>query len=257
MLANCLADDLPAEEAGQPRPLRRPHCHQCGMALPVSRWSALGAWLTGRGRCSNCAAARGARAVWVEAGAALGGAALWLWAGGDLGRWAAAGVVAFIFLVITIIDIEHRLILWRVVWVSGVVLLALGGLSPDRGWSKTLIGGVVGYVLVALLFLLGQAYAWGVARLRGQPLDEIAFGGGDVNLAGLIGLAVGWSGVLVALLLGVLAAGVFSLGYIVFLVARRRYNPHIPIPYGPFLIAGALAIYLYGRELAGWWLAGR
>jgi leader peptidase (prepilin peptidase)/N-methyltransferase len=107
------------------------------------------------------------------------------------------------------------------------------------------------------LFLLGQGYALVQARLRGQPLDEVAFGGGDVNLAGLIGLAVGWSGVLLALFIGVVSAGLFSLGYVVIQLMRGRYNPHTPIPYGPFLVLGGLTIYWHGRDLAVWWLAGR
>lgn len=256
-VVNALADDLPPDESGARRPLRPPHCRACGLERPPEAWLALAAWLRGRGRCAYCAAPRGRRAPVVEAAAALGGAYLWLWADGDVGRFLAAGLVSAVFLLITVIDIEHRLILWRVVWVSAILLAVLGGLSPDRGWPKTLIGGVAGYALVALLFLFGQAYAVLQARLRGEPLDEVVFGGGDVNLAGLVGLAVGWTGVLVALFIAVVSAGLFSLGYLLVQVARRRYNPHTPIPYGPFLVAGALVVYLHGQDLAAWWLAGR
>jgi prepilin signal peptidase PulO-like enzyme (type II secretory pathway) len=59
----------------------------------------------------------------------------------------------------------------------------------------------------------------------------------------VVGLAVGWPGVLVALLLGIFAAGGFSLGYLVWMAARRRYSAFTPLPYGPFLILGALAVY--------------
>jgi leader peptidase (prepilin peptidase)/N-methyltransferase len=254
VVVNVLADDLPPDEAGQRRPLQRPHCQVCGLERPVETWLALAAWA---GRCPYCAAPRGWRAPLVEAAAALGCAYVWIWAEGDLGRFLAGALVYLIFLLITVIDIEHRLILWRVVWISAIALALLGGLSPDRGWQKTLVGGLVGYGLVALLFLLGQGYALVQARLRGQPLDEVAFGGGDVNLAGLIGLAVGWSGVLLALFIGVVSAGLFSLGYVVIQLMRGRYNPHTPIPYGPFLVLGGLTIYWHGRDLAVWWLAGR
>ena len=113
----------------------------------------------------------------------------------------------------------------------------------------------MGYGLVFGLFLLGQGYMWLVARWRGQPLDEIAFGGGDVNLAGLIGLALGWSGVLVALFVGILAGGLFSLGYIVVQLMRGKYNPHSAIPYGPFLVLGAMLVYLFGRTVLAPWAA--
>ena len=93
-----------------------------------------------------------------------------------------------------------------------------------------------------------------VARLRGQPLDEVAFGGGDVNLGAVVGLTVGWPGVLVALVIAILAGGVYSLGYVIVQLARRRYNPYAAIPYGPFLILGALTVDLFGRQLAAWYL---
>jgi leader peptidase (prepilin peptidase)/N-methyltransferase len=71
----------------------------------------------------------------------------------------------------------------------------------------------------------------------------VPFGFGDVNLAGLIGLAVGWPGVAVALVLGIFAAGAFSLAYLAWMAARRRYAAFTPFPYGPFLVLGALAVY--------------
>ncbi|MDW8328041.1 MAG: hypothetical protein RMK99_15880, partial [Anaerolineales bacterium] len=104
------------------------------------------------------------------------------------------------------------------------------------------------------MFLFGQAYMWVVARRRGRPLEEIAFGGGDVNLAGLVGLAVGWSGVLPAVIIGIFTAGMFSLGLLGVQLLRGRYNPHTPFAYGPFLVLGGMAVYLCGRSIAAWWL---
>jgi leader peptidase (prepilin peptidase)/N-methyltransferase len=256
-MLNALADQLPPTEEGPARPLHAPYCRTCGQTFPAAHWPALTHLLLTRGRCANCGAGRGWRAPLVEAISAGGAVFLWRWAGGEAGGFYAALIVSLIFLLITIIDIEHRLVLWRVVWVSAIVLLLLGGLSPDRGWQKTLIGGLVGYGIVWAMFLFGQAYMWFVARRRGQPLEEIAFGGGDVNLAGLVGLAVGWSGVLLAVFIGIFTAGVFSLGVLAVQLARRRYNPHTPFAYGPFLVLGAMAVYLYGRSIAEWWLGSR
>ena len=119
------------------------------------------------------------------------------------------------------------------------------------------VGGAAGYGIALAIFLLAELFARLLQRLRGQPLDEVAFGGGDVNLAGLVGLAVGWPGVILALTVTVLAGGVYSLGYIVVQVLRRRYVPYSALPYGPFLVLGALAIFFYGKELGAMWLAGR
>lgn len=245
---NVLADDLPPDEQGERGPLRPPHCQVCGHWFAPAHWLAVFHFLQGR-QCHHCGARRRWRSLIVELVSAIMFTGLWFWAQADVGRFYAAATVSTIFLLITIIDIEHRLILWRVVWVSALILLIIGIASPDRGWQKTLIGAVVGYGLVFGLFLLGQGYMWLVARWRGQPLDEIAFGGGDVNLAGLIGLALGWSGVLIALFVGILAGGLFSLGYITAQLVRGKYNPHSAIPYGPFLVLGAMLVYLFGRNL--------
>lgn len=151
------------------------------------------------------------------------------------------------FLLVIVIDYEHRLILFVVTIPAMVVLAVLGTLDPSRGPEKTLLGGLVGFVAVWALYLLGGLFAQLVWRLRNQPLEEVAFGFGDVMLAGIIGLAVGYPGITLALLFGVLAGGVFSLGFLLVMVLRRRYEAFVPIPYSPFLIFGGMIVYIAGR----------
>jgi leader peptidase (prepilin peptidase)/N-methyltransferase len=188
---------------------------------------------------------------------------LWWWATlgavgptDALGRFLAAAVIVTVFLLIAVIDVEHRLILRVVVVPAAAVVAFLGLLAPGRGAAKTLLGGLAGYAIVFGIYLLAQLYMALIARLRGRPLEEVAFGGGDVNLAAVVGFAVGWPGVLLALLIAIVAGGLYSLGLILFQIVRGRYSPHGVIPYGPFLILGALAIYLHGRDIAAWWLGG-
>jgi prepilin signal peptidase PulO-like enzyme (type II secretory pathway) len=157
-------------------------------------------------------------------------------------------LILSIFILITIIDIEHRLILHVVTGPSAILIGFLGVLDPERGFQKTLVGGVVGFGLVLGLYLLGGVFAQLIARLRGQVLDEVAFGFGDVTLAGVLGLSVGYPGILIALFLGILAAGEYSLVYILFMLIRRNYEAFVPIPYGPFLILGASIVYFGGRS---------
>jgi prepilin signal peptidase PulO-like enzyme (type II secretory pathway) len=157
--------------------------------------------------------------------------------------------VAFVFLLITIIDLEHRLILHSVVFPAAIVLGLMQALDPSRGVVKTLLGGLAGAGSFFVLYLLGEVFARLLARARGRSLDEVAFGFGDVTLAGLIGLIVGWPAVVLALLVGILTAGLFSLGYLLVMLARRRYTAFTPIPYGPFLILGASLVHFGGRGL--------
>ncbi len=177
------------------------------------------------------------------------GAAVWLVGRtSDPGALLAGAVVGFVFLLITVIDIEHRLIL-RVVALPGAAVVGLlGMLDPARGPVKTLAGGAVGFLLLWGMYLLGLAFSHWRSGKRGEASDEVAFGFGDVMLGGLIGLVVGWPGILLAVVFGILLAGAASLVYLVGMLALRRYTPLAAIPYGPFLILGASIVYYGGRS---------
>jgi len=123
---------------------------------------------------------------------------------------------------------EHKLILHVVTFPAAVLFIVLGLLNPQMSLGRVLLGGAVGFG--------GQDHAD----------DEVALGFGDVTLATIIGLAVGFPGVIEALLRGILAAGLFSIAYLVFMKIRRRYSAFTPIPYGPFLILGAWWVYFLG-----------
>jgi prepilin signal peptidase PulO-like enzyme (type II secretory pathway) len=237
ILINILADSLPR--------FRRPAwpaCAACGAQLPRAAWSGLLAWLAGRQACLYCGRRRGWRAPLVE----LGMAAICIWIAGrgaPAQQFWAGWLTVAIYLLIAIIDVEHRLIMHIVSLPAAVIMAVLGSQRPGQGPLNTLIGGAAGFAIVFGMFLLGEFFLRLIGRLRHQPVEEIAFGFGDVTLAAVIGLSVGWTAVVAAILLGVLAAGAFSLAYLGVMLARRRYVAFTPIPYGPFLILGALIVY--------------
>jgi len=239
ILVNLLSDCLPRD-----RKLRRIHCTSCTAPRPLRAWSGIVAWLTNRRRCQYCGVKMTIRAPVVELVMAIGAALIAL-CDASISIVLPRLFVLFVFALITVIDIEHRLILHIV---SGPAALAIGlmrSLDTNQGLTKTLLGGLAGFGAFLLLYFLGQLFASGMSKLRGSKIEEVAFGFGDVTLAGLIGLTVGWTGVIVALVLGILIAGIFSLLFIIVRLFRRRYTPFMPIPYGPFLILGAMLVY-YG-----------
>ncbi|MCQ4082265.1 A24 family peptidase [Streptomyces sp. RB6PN25] len=108
----------------------------------------------------------------------------------------------------------------------GVVALVPG---HEGSWTRALLGGVV----------LGAAYF--VLLL----INPSGLGFGDVKLAPTLGLALGWYG------WPVLFAGTFAgflLGAItgLILLAAGRANRKTPIPFGPFMLLGALGGVLLG-----------
>lgn len=181
---------------------------------------------------------------------ALAAFAAWLWwRSPSLAGFLPGFVVAAFYLLIVIVDLEHRLILHPVSLSAALVIGLIGLLDPSRGLAKTLWGGAAGLAIFLILYLFGEVIARVLAKLRRQAMTEVAFGFGDVMFAGVIGLTVGWPGVVLALFLGILAAGIFSLVYLLAMLARRRYTAFTPIPYGPFLALGASVVYFGGRAL--------
>ncbi len=205
-LADAFADSLPLG-----RQLRRPSCAGCGAPRRRRAWLAWVGVATGTWECAYCGRPGQTRHLLVELVAAVGAFLIFRGGLGPSGPWVAM-VVAWVFLVVVLIDLEHRLIPHALTLPAALVLGGISILDPSRGPVKTLAGGAAGFLMVWVLYLLGGLFAGWISRRRGEPLDEVAFGFGDVTLSGVIGLVVGWPGVVLALFIGILAAGGFQPG---------------------------------------------
>ena len=77
-------------------------------------------------------------------------------------------------------------------------------------------------------------------------------GFGDVKLAGVLGMYLGWLGwgaVVVGGFLGFLLGGVVGGG----LMLARKAGRKSAIPFGPFMVAGALIAVFVGPAIADWY----
>lgn len=239
IIVNLLADSLPH--------YRRPkgfHCASCGAQRSPLAWSGVISFLTGNRKCAYCGKVQEWRAPLVEVSLAVGAYLIYR-ANPTLTVFVPGLIVLFIYMLIIVIDIEHRLILHIVSGPSAVVVFLLSLFNPELELLETLVGGIAGFFSFLLLYFLGQLFGIVMGRMRGSQIDEVAFGFGDVTLAGVIGFTVGWPGVIAALILGIFLAGIFSFLYITVRIMLKRYSPFMPIPYGPFLIIGCLVVY-YG-----------
>lgn len=227
-LVNYLADVLPTQ-----RRIERPICTHCGTHQP---WAGYLFWPR---KCPNCGLNRGLRTWFIELVFVL--LTLWLWFDPPERIGFAIGLLLMIyFAIVVVIDIEHRLILHPVSITGALIGLVLG--TWLHGISATLIGGVAGFLIMFILYLGGTFFAQRVARQRGLPLEEVALGFGDVNLSGVLGLLIGWPGIVVGLTIAVIIGGFISLMYIIWMIINKRYQAFTPIPYGPFLIAGGIIL---------------
>lgn len=228
VLVNALADALPH--------VRRPgYCPVCG--APLSTPAALG---VGKfyGKCNH---PRGRRSLWLPFLGAVGAVGLWFYPT-RLGFWASWPILVY-FALIIVIDLEHHLILHVESAVGALLALGIG--VWRHGLVLTLVGGGVGWIVMWLLYRLGEWFALWVARRRGEVLEDGALGFGDVNLSGVIGLMLGWPGVVAGLVLAILLGGIFSGGYVLWMLVRRRYQAFTAIPYGPFLALATLWLLLW------------
>ncbi|WP_246142280.1 prepilin peptidase [Lacisediminihabitans profunda] len=232
-----------------------PHC-----SAPIRGYDNMPviSWLVLRGKCRDCQSPISARYPLVEAGTAVffTVVALWFWpnvaASGSVGTAAAvaAGLAfaAFLYLAavsvaLALIDIDTHTLPNRIVLPSflvGVVLLgAAAVLGSDVG---ALIRAAIGS---AALFLAYAAMAF--AYPGGMGL-------GDVKLAGVLGLFLGylgWGQLVVGAFGAFIIGGVFALGLVIF----RRANRKTGIPFGPWMLAGAWLGALVGAPISLGYLA--
>jgi len=165
----------------------------------------------------------------------------WLWQNpspklGFLLSW----LICLYFGVVVVIDLEHRLIL-HVVSLAGAILGFWAGWE-QRGVLPTLFGGVAGFGMMYVIYLGGIGFLRLLSRKRQYGEIDEALGFGDVMLAGVTGLLLGWPGIVVGLALAVFLAGVVSLILLAALALRRQYRPGATIAYGPYIVASAFIL---------------
>jgi leader peptidase (prepilin peptidase) / N-methyltransferase len=143
----------------------------------------------------------------------------------------SAGLVA-----LTVIDLRDQLLPRRLILAVGILVAALLAVAA--------VGTGAGAALVRAGLSAAGAYLVFFAL---RVVNPRALGGGDVNLAALLGLALGWYSVrtvLLGLAAGMVLAALFALGAL----AARRVRTDSALSYGPFLIAGAVLILLVAPD---------
>jgi len=209
------------------------HCGACGRRLAAAEMVPVWSYLALRGRCRTCGAAIGVRTLGVELITGL----LFVLAAARISALSLAewGTLLFtsaslaVLVVVTVTDLEHGLILNRVI-LPAIGLGLIGALLV--GWPSLLArlgGGLLGAgVIVLIIVLVPRGMGWG-----------------DVRLAGFVGLTTGLRGILFALFVAFVSGGLVA-GALLTAGIRRRGDT---IPLGPFLAVGGGAALLYGDEM--------
>jgi leader peptidase (prepilin peptidase)/N-methyltransferase len=247
---NVCIDRLPA---GESLLFPTSHCASCHHRLAIKDLVPVFSYLWLRGRCRYCSAPIPRRLLWVEVGTgALFGYLYW-----HYGLSIELAVITFyccLFITLMVIDLEHGLILnkivypaalvaiiisiflppSRLIYPSGVVPLPVSDFLPQLGIVQAAIGGGIGLGLFLLIVLIFKG----------------GMGWGDVKMTALIGLVTGFPLIFVALFLAVILGGLVA-GTLLLLKIRKRKEG---IPFGPSLSLATIVTLLYGSNILNWYL---
>jgi len=219
-------------------------CPRCGHAIRARDNVPVLSWLILRGRCRDCGEPISVRYPLVEGGTgAMFGLAAWHFGV----SWALPAYLylAAVSVALALIDIDTHRLPNAIVLPSypvGIALLSLASWNPGGAgdWPALVRALVGGGALYAAYFLLMAVYPPGM-------------GFGDVKVAGLCGLFLGWVGwgaLVVGWFAAFLLGGVFSIGLLVAGRAGRKSG----IPFGPWILLGAAVGIVVGQPVWEWYL---
>lgn len=142
-------------------------------------------------------------------------------------------IVALLFIsllmIIFVSDYNYMLIPNKILLFFLPIFIIARILIPLDPWYDAVVGAVVGYVLLAIIILVSNG----------------GMGAGDMKLFGVMGFVLGWKNVLLTFFLAALFGAV--IGGILMLAKKVKRGE--PIPFGPFIVLGAIISYFYGDKL--------
>lgn len=216
------------------------HCPGCDNKIANRDNVPVISWLLLRGHCRNCGTAISPRYPAIEIFTAVLFAAV----GARFAHsWALPAylVLAGALVALSVIDLEHYILPSRILYpVDGaaVVLLAAASAAQHEwgAFGRAALGGLVAFAVFYVIHVVSP---------RGM-------GFGDVRLAFLLGLCLGWLG------WGEVAGGLFA-GFLygalvgMALIAVKSRSRRQQIPFGPFLAAGTMTFVLFGVPIVDWY----
>ncbi len=211
----------------------RSHCSYCGHTLSMLEIIPVLSYMFVRGKCRCCKASISPLYPIFELLTGI----LFVLCPVILG-WEAELFVAWtvisLMMIITVSDIQYMIIPDKVLLFFGSLLLVERIFIQLDPWWDSLLGAVVGFVLLYVISVVSKG----------------AMGGGDIKLFAVIGLVLGAELILLTFFLSTLfgTAG----GLIGMFTGKVKKNK--PIPFGPFIVIGTLISYFYGNSLINWYL---
>ena len=211
----------------------RSTCPHCGHKISAWENIPIISYLVLRGRCSRCHARISPRYPIIEALTALmSGFVAWHYGYGFVAF--AALIFVWSLIALAVIDLNTQLlpddITLPLLWIGLLVNINQGFTDIQAA----VIGAIAGYLSLWSIY-------WCFKLITGKE----GMGYGDFKLLAAIGAWLGWSMLPVVILLSSLVGALVGIG----LILAAKLNRNIPIPFGPYLVGGALIALFWGEEL--------
>jgi leader peptidase (prepilin peptidase) / N-methyltransferase len=216
-------------------------CPKCGHKLGLTENIPILGWLMLRGRCRHCHTSISARYPLVETFTAL----MWLatfWRFGA--TWQTGGYCLLLAWLIALAAIDlDTMTLPNPLTSSGLVLGIV--FQTFLGYQETqTAAGAVQYFMGSIGGMVLGIWIYDIIQIVGTLLlGQLAQGGGDAKLMGMVGAWLGWSGVLLTGGMASLVGSAVMGGAVLLGSGRRKF------PLGPFLAAGAVVSLFAGDKI--------
>jgi leader peptidase (prepilin peptidase) / N-methyltransferase len=213
------------------------HCPKCSHPIAWYDNIPILSYFTLTGRCRHCTGRIPFRYPLVEILNASGYIGL-LWVFGPSWVTVAYWLFYSALLVVAGTDLSHKIIPNAVTFPGIIVGIVCAATILPIGFLDSLLGILVGGGILWLL-------AWASPYLFGKE----GMGGGDIKLLGMIGAFLGWKPAVMTIMVGSLLGSLVGITLIAAQVIKREDY----IPFGPFLVCGALVALFFGQSILDWY----
>lgn len=213
------------------------HCPRC--AQPIAWYDNIPilSYLALAGRCRYCTAHISYRYPLIEFLNAAGYVGV-VWIFGPNAIAVTYGLLYSALLVAAGTDLSHKIIPNALTFPGIIVGLVCATTILPLGFLGSLLGVFVGGGILWVL-------AWVSPYLFGKE----GMGGGDIKLMAMIGAFLGWKPALITIMIGSLLGSLVGVTLIAAQVIKREEY----IPFGPFLVCGALVTLFFGEAILDWY----
>jgi leader peptidase (prepilin peptidase) / N-methyltransferase len=147
-------------------------------------------------------------------------------------------ITAFVFVsmaaILFVTDMKFMLIPNKILLFFLPLFIILRVITPLDPWWDSIIGAAVAFVLLFLVILFSRG----------------GMGGGDLKLFVVLGVVLGWKGVLLTFFLSSVIGAIISFVLLLTKVLKRKQA----IPFGPYILLGALITYFHGEAMISWYI---